>query len=585
MQEERRLAQLVQAASGAQKAQLVLKGAQIVNVFTERLEQADVAIQDGVIAGIGTYEGEQEIDLSGKVICPGFLDGHIHLESAMVSPGAFAQAVVPHGTTAVVTDPHEISNVAGTQGIDYILHETEELELDVFVLLPSCVPSTPLDESGAELTAADLKPYYEHPRVLGLAEMMNAYGTVHADPGVLKKISDARRAGKLVDGHAPGLSGGGLNAYAAAGVGADHECSTAAEALEKLARGQWIMIREGTAAKNLEALMPLCQPPYEKRCMFVTDDRHPGELVSEGHLDAILKKAMALGADPIRAVKLVTLHPAQYFGLTGYGAVAPGYQADLVVLSDLTAMEVCQVYKRGLLVAEHGKMTGAPKENACRPEDYPRVFQSFHLDEVTREQLAFVPKGDRQRVLCLTPGELLTRAWERNWSETPGCAPGVSLSEDVVKMAVLERHRHTGHVGIGFLGGYGLKAGAVATSVAHDSHNLIVAGVTDEDMALAANQVRQMGGGLAVVRDGVVLGSLALPIGGLMSLEPAAETGKKLKELKGVTRELGIPAGIDPFMTLAFASLPVIPKLRLNTLGLIDTEKQELVEVTYQQEY
>lgn len=588
MVEKRRLENLILTASGEKKAELVLKGAHVVNVFSEELLKADVAVSDGYIVGVGAYEGETEIDVSGRIICPGFLDGHIHLESSMVAPADFERTVVPHGTTGVITDPHEIANVAGTEGIDYILEETKALDLDVYVMLPSCVPSTGLDEAGAVLLAEQLRPYYDNPRVLGLAELMNAYGTVHADPDILDKVMDAKAAGKIIDGHAPGIKGRPLNAYAAAGVQADHECSHAQEGLEKLRCGQWIMIREGTAAQNLEALMPLCKAPYYHRCMFVTDDKHPGDLLALGHIDAIIRKAVRLGADPIAAIKMGSLHTAQYFGLKELGAVAPGYRADLVVLSDLEQMEVCQVYKGGRLVAEKGEMKKPEMTVSRRKEEtlekegrYPRVYQSFHLDEVKETDLKLTPKGDRVRVLCLTPRELLTSGKTIPWTEDEGTAPGVNLKEDVVKLAVFERHRNTGHIGIGFLGGYGLKAGAVATSVAHDSHNLIVAGVTDSDMVLAANTVRRNRGGLAVVKDGMVLGELALPIGGVMTPEPAAAVEAKLTYLKTLTRELGIPDTIDAFMTLAFTSLPVIPKLRLNTYGLIDTDQQKVIEVTY----
>ena len=578
------------AASKTRKAQLVLKAAKVLNVFTEELERVDVAISDGYIVGLGEYEGERELFLDGMVICPGFLDGHIHLESSMVSPEEFERAVLPHGTTGVVTDPHEIANVAGTDGIDYMLDAAEELLLDVYVMLPSCVPATALDESGAVLDAARLRPYYQHRRVLGLAEVMNAYGTVSADRQVLEKIMDAKSHGKIIDGHAPGISGAVLNGYVTAGVRSDHECSSEEEAIEKLRRGQWIMIREGTAARNLQALMSLCREPYYHRCMFVTDDKHPGDLLRTGHMDAIIRKAVAAGADPVKAVKMGSFHTAQYFGLTDTGAVAPGYKADLVVLSDLPAVTVHQVYKGGRLAAEDGKYL-ADQEQEVRErraqaqkastEKYTHIYQSFHLKGVKAEDFDLKPRGDRMRVIRLVPGELLTKEQILPWTELPGYAPGVNPSEDVVKMAVLERHLGTGHIGIGFLGGYGLREGAVATSVAHDSHNLITAGVCDEDMALAANTVRKNQGGLAVVKNGMVLGELALPIGGLMSPEPAAVVDGQLTWLKELAAQLSIAEGIDPFMTLAFASLPVIPSLRLNTYGLIDTEKQKIIPVTF----
>lgn len=579
--ERDRLRERILVASGAKKAPLVLKGGRILNVFTKELTHGDVAIADGYIAGIGSYEGEEEIELDGMVVCPSFIDGHIHLESSMISPAAFEAAVLPHGTTAVVTDPHEIANVAGTQGIDYMLKVTEDLELDVYFMLPSCVPAAALEESGAVLEADELKPYYSHPRVLGLAEMMNSYGTVRADESILRKLLDAKKEQKLIDGHAPGLSGRELCAYAAAGVQSDHECSDFTEALEKLRCGQWIMVREGTAARNLEALIQVCREPYAQRCMFVTDDKHSGDLKQTGHIDGIIRKAIRLGADPVTAILMGSFYPAQYFGLSKNGAVAPGYRADLVILSDLEQVTVKQVYKTGVLVAKDGKVQKRNYNTNCA---YDRVFHSFHMAPVREEDFRIDGEGRFQRVICLTAGELLTRLWSVERQEVHGFPTGVNPKMDIVKLAVLERHHHTGHRGIGFLQGYGLKRGAAATSVAHDSHNLIVAGVNDADMALAAEAVRRAGGGIAVAADGQVLGILPLPIGGLMTDEDAEAVDEKLERLKATARELGVAQGIDPFMTLAFVSLPVIPQVRLNTCGLVDTEKQERLEVFFDTE-
>lgn len=575
---------LINVAMGREKADLVLKHAQVVNVFTEELEAADVAIKDGWVVGIGSYQGIQEVDLSGCVIAPGLIDGHIHLESSMVLPQEFEQIVLPHGTTTVIVDPHEIANVAGTAGIDYMLAQTEGLDLDVYMMLPSCVPATKLDEAGAVLTAADLAPYYQHPRVLGLAEVMDAPGVVSSEPEVISKIKDARAAGKQIDGHAPGLSGRELNAYKAAGVQSDHECSTLAEALEKLRRGQWIMIREGTAAQNLKALADLQREPYYQRCMFCTDDKHPGDLIEKGHIDYIIRKAVALGADKLRAIRMASFHAAQYFGLKDRGAVAPGYLADLVVFDDLDSFNVKLVYKNGICVAGDGQVRRTKRELPGAKEmaaQWPRVMHSFHLKEITVDDLQIKETGTQQRVIRLTPYELLTTEQIIPYAAHPGYAAGVDISQDVIKLAVFERHHQTGHIGIGFLGGYGLKKGAVATSVSHDSHNLIVAGVTDEDMVLAAETVREMEGGLAVVADGTVLGTLALPIGGVMSLEAAQVVEEQLTILKSHTRKLGIAEGIDAFMTLAFVSLPVIPELSLNTYGLIHVEKQTIGNVLF----
>ena len=585
MNTEEFLKEQIAVASRRKKADLVLKNGRILNVFTEKLEEADVAIRNGYIAGIGTYEGEQEVDLSGKIICPGFLDGHIQLESSMVSPAEFTRAVVPHGTTGVITDPHEIANVAGAEGIEYMLEATKRLPLKVWFMLPSCVPATGLDESGAVLLADQLQSYYSKDRVLGLAEMMNAYGTVQAEEDILDKLCEAWDQKKVIDGHAPGLTGEALNAYVAAGVGSDHECITAEEAFEKLGRGQWIMIREGTAAKNLKALLPLCKEPYCHRCMFVTDDKHPGDLVKAGHMDGIIRQAVAWGTDPITAIKMATWNTAQYFGLRSRGAVAVGYRADLAVIADLQEIRVCEVYRAGKLVAKDGHMTEAQSEDPQKMEErkkrYPRVYRSFQMRRVREEDFALEKQGEFIRAIRLISHELLTQEAEYAWTQQEGFAPGVNIKQDLIKIAVLERHHGTGHVGVGFLAGYGLQAGAVATSVAHDSHNLIVAGVNDADMTLAANTVRDTRGGLAVVKDGQVLGSMPLPIGGLMTPEPVEKADQALERLKKLARELGIPETIDPFMTLAFVSLPVIPSLRLNTLGLIDVQQQKIVSQTY----
>ena len=506
----------ISAGRGDALADLVLKNARIINVFTDEIDTADIAISGNSIVGVGTYHGRKEVDLHGKYVCPGLIDGHIHIESSMLCGPAFEQAVLPHGTTAVVTDPHEISNVAGLEGLDFMLETTKNLTLSVYFMLPSCVPATDLDESGAVLNAEQLRPYYGDPRVLGLAELMNAYGTVRCDPKILQKIRDCTEAGKIVDGHAPLLSDKDLNAYIAAGVQSDHECSNIEEAMEKLRRGQYIMIREGTAAKNMEALMPLFREPYCSRCMLVTDDKHPGDLLDSGHIDSNIRKAIRLGADPAVAVKMATLVPAQYFGFKQRGAVAPGYRADLVVVPDLESFTVEQVYKNGTLVAEHGK-TLKPAPLDIDRVRFSHVMDSFDLDEITLQDLELRESGEQERVICLNRGELLTEEKIIPFQRHPGKAPGVDPEHNIVKLAVFERHHHSGHVGIGFLGNFSLKCGAVASSIAHDSHNLIVAGDNDTDMMLAGNTVRKNKGGLAFVADGQVVAELALPVAGLMT--------------------------------------------------------------------
>lgn len=573
----------VAAATGSKKAELVLKNAQIVNVFTQSVETGDIAIEGGYIVGIGNYEGITEKDLGGAYVCPGFLDGHIHIESSMTSPGEFERAVVPHGTIAVITDPHEIANVAGTAGIRFMMQSAQKLDLDVYFMLPSCVPATDLDESGAELLARDLEPFYADEKVLGLAEMMNAFGVTHGDKGCFEKLVQARSLKKAIDGHAPALSGKELNAYVTAGIRSDHECSDFEEAKEKFARGQWIMIRQGTAAKNLKALMGMFEDPYYQRCLLVTDDKHPGDLIRIGHIDAIIREAVSMGADPIRAIRMGTLNAAAYFGLHDMGAVAPGYKADLAVFDDLRTLNVKQVYKGGKLVAENGKMLHQKEKNTdWSTEIKERVFHSFHRVPITVEELQLKETtGTHQRVIDMVAHELITKERIEEWKELPGVAPGVDISRDIVKLAAIERHKNTGHVGLGFLGKYGLKKGAVATSIGHDSHNLVIAGVTDEDMVLAGNRVIENGGGLAIALEGKVLADLPLPIGGLMADEPVEVVDEKLEHMKKLSVELGISEDIDAFMTLAFISLPVIPKLRLNTYGVVDVEKHQVVEARF----
>ena len=570
----------IAAGRGDVCADLVLKNARVINVFTNEIETADIAISGNHIVGVGEYRGRKEVDLRGSYVCPGLIDGHIHIERSMLCGPAFEQAVLPHGTTAIITDPHEISNVAGLDGLEFMLETTKDLTLSVYFMLPSCVPATDLDESGAVLDAEQLRPYYRHPRVLGLAELMNAYGTVHCDPKVLQKICDCTKAGKIVDGHAPLLYDKDLNAYVVAGVQSDHECSNIEEAMDKLRRGQYIMIREGTAAKNMDALMPLFQEPYCNRCMLVTDDKHPNDLLRSGHIDYNIRKAIQAGAAPAIAVKMATLVPAQYFGLKQHGAVAPGYLADLIVVSDLEHFTVEQVYKNGTLVAERGKML-KPASLMIGNTRFARVMESFDMDEITIRDLELRESGDYERIICLRQDELLTEEKIIPFQQHPNTAPGVDTEQQIIKLAVFERHHHSGHVGIGFLGNFSLKCGAVASSIAHDSHNLIVAGDNDADMVLAGNTVRKNKGGLAFVANGQVMAEVALPVAGLMSTESAESVAEKMQALEDALKAHGVAEDSGIFMTLAFVSLPVIPKLRLNTYGIVDVEQQKIVPAVF----
>lgn len=584
------------AAAGKIPPDLVLRNAGIINVFTGELEYSDIAVFDGIIVGIGNYasmaDKEKVIDCTGRFISPGFIDGHIHIESSMLSPAEFAAAVVPHGTTAVITDPHEIVNVTGLKGLDYMLEASDSLPLEVFLMLPSCVPATSLDESGANLYAADLDEYMKHDRVLGLAELMDFYGTAEAREDIVDKILLTKVYKKQIDGHAPGLKNYSLNAYITAGVASDHECSNIEEALEKLRRGQWIMIREGTAARNMEALMPLFEPAYSGRCMLVTDDKHPGDLLRQGHMDYLIRKAVEYGADPITAIRMATINTAQYFGLNGMGAVAPGYKADLVILKDLKSLSVEAVYKNGVLVADRGEHYeerisagyGISKGINCTtksPDCSHNIYTSFHLKELVPEDFTNSDTGNFMRVIELVPRELLTKELILPYPPKGLYAEEEGIYEDIIKLAVAERHHNTGHIGLGYLKGYGLKAGAIASSVAHDSHNLIIAGTNNEDMCMAANQVRRNQGGLVIVENGRIAGELALPIAGLMCEDSAGKVDAVLAALKLEARKLGVKEGIDPFMTLAFLSLPVIPEVRLTTKGIADVKTQKIVKTRF----
>ena len=553
----------VDVAVGRAPADLILKDVRYVNVFTGELLRGDIAIVGDRIAAIGSYSGPNERHVDG-IVCPGFLDAHIHLESSLAAPAVFAKAVVPHGTTCVVTDPHEIANVMGTDGIDYMLQATEGLPLDVFFMLPSCVPATPLDESGAELDWKAIDPYYDNPRVLGLAEMMNAFGVVHNDEAVLKKILAAHLRIKRVDGHAPGLTGPELQAYASAGVGSDHECSVLEEAVEKIRLGQYVMIRDGTAARNLEALYPLLCTQYADRCLLCTDDKHPNDLLEKGHVDYILREAVRFGADPIRTVIAATRNAALYFGLLDRGAVAPGHLADLTVVSDLRDFRVTDVYKNGRLVYD-GTLAAFPKPSVA-PALAAKALDTFHVGSISPAD--FAPNGS-QGVIGMVPGQIV--------STDNGRAEAPDPDRDILRIAVIERHRGTGHVGLGYIQGYGLRRGAVATSISHDSHNIIVVGADPGDMAAAVNQILSDRGGIAVAEGGRILATVPLEIAGLMSDTDLTDLNAKLEAAKAAAYGLGVSPGVDPFMTLSFMSLPVIPTLRLTTRGMVDVATQQFI--------
>lgn len=555
---------VIDVAAGRAPADLVLKNATYVNVFSNELCHGDIAVAEGLIVGMGEYHGKVEVDVSGKLVLPGFIDAHIHLESSLVSPTEFAKAVLPHGTTTVITDPHEIANVMGTDGIEYMLQATEDLPVDVRFMLPSCVPATPLDESGANLDYRAIDSFYDHPRVQGLAEMMNYVGVVNGDGQVVEKIVASQAHHKKIDGHAPGLSGKELNAYIAAGVYSDHECSDMEDAMNKLRLGQYIMIREGTAARNLEALMPLLTSQYVDRCMFCTDDKHPNDLLEKGHIDYIVKKAISLGADPIVAVKAACHNAARYFLLNNRGAIAPGYLGDFVIIDDFQHFEIEMVYKRGVLMYD-GQLRDFPAPE-IDPYLVKRAHDTFHVAHLTAEDFS---DGRPHAVIGMIPGEIVT--------QDAGYADHADPEQDILKIAVIERHKNTHHIGLGYIKGYGLKRGAVATSISHDSHNIIVVGATDEDMAAAANRIVENRGGITVMENGQVLGEVTLSIAGIMSDDSLVMVNSALEDAKDDAFGLGVSRGIDPFMTLSFMALPVIPSLRITTRGVFDVSSQRYI--------
>ena len=555
----------------------LLKNAAVVNVFTDTLEHWHVLLEDDRIIGVGDYsDADADVveDLTGKYLCPGFIDGHIHIESSMLQPAEFARACLPHGTTAIIADPHEIANVSGLMGIIYMLEASADIPMSVYIMVPSCVPATPFDEAGATLAAEDIKTLFGHPRVLGLGEMMNYPGVLSGDAETVKKLAETKKAGLIINGHAPLLSGRELDHYIAAGIFDDHECSSTDEALERVRKGQWVMVRQGTAARNLKGLLPLFDEPYSRRCLLVTDDKHPADLISHGHIDSIIREAVQAGKSVMTGIRMATLQAAQRFGLEGVGAVAPGYVADLLVLDDLERVQVCDVYRRGKKVVCGGQTV--PFETPyIRADVWKSVRNSFYLAPLHEEDFFIAPQGKRCRVIELVPDQLITneKIMELDFTRHNG----IDVERDILKLAVIERHMDSGHIGKGFISGMGLRSGAIASSVAHDSHNLIVVGTNDADMTVAANRIRELGGGLVVVDGGKVLAEMPLPIGGLMGKQSAEVMAQQNEAVRSMVRKLGVSEDKEPFMSMAFVSLPVIPRLKMTTLGLVDVTKFCLV--------
>lgn len=556
----------------------ILKNAKVVNVFTDEIEDVDIIFDEHSILGVGNYKEEiadKVIDVTGKYVCPGFIDGHIHLESSMLTPHGFAALAIAHGTTAVAADPHEIANVCGALGIEYMLEASENLPMDIYFTLPSCVPCSVYEENGAILEASDLEPFYKHPRVIGLGEMMDYMGVVSGNPVALKKIEDAKNHNKIINGHAPLLTAKDLDCYISKGIQDDHECSNVEEAKEKIKKGQWLMIRQGTAAQNLMDLTELFQEPWSRRCLFVTDDRQPSDLLKKGHIDEIIREAVASGCPVTTAIRMATIQAAQCLRLPYTGAIAPGYEPNFVVLDHLEEVRVHSVFYQGEKVYDTEESCKQMEQDFLKGyQKYDPLLHSFHLKTLSETDFIIPKQQGKVPVIQLIHNQLITNEKLCELDFLNG--NGISIKEDILKLAVIERHKNTGHIGLGFITGFGMKEGAIASSIAHDSHNIMVLGTNEQDMAIAANQIAKMGGGLAVVTMGTVLVVLSLPVAGLMSEEDGYDVAILHEEVIEAAYQLGITREIDPFMSLAFVSLPVIPKLKLTTKGLLDVESQSI---------
>lgn len=613
-----------------------IKQGNIINVLSGKIEIADIIIKDDIIIGVGDYAedyADEIIDAQGRYICPSFIDSHIHIESSMLLPSEFARIAVKHGTGCIVADPHEIANVCGTDGIDFMLHNSENPYVSIYYMMPSCVPASPLEESGATLKAEDIKPYYSNDKVLGLGEVMNYTGVLNGDKDLMIKINDAKDCGKIVNGHAPLLSGKDLERYIAVGITDDHECSTFEEAKERIEKGQWVMIRQGTAAKNMQALMPLFDEPYSKYCMLATDDKHPEDLIKNGHIDDIIRFAVKNGKSAIAAIQMATVQTAKYYKLNNIGVISKGYKANLLVLEDLIDFNVLSVFKDGLnvynnpnnkaiisnskgvktgdiLSKNHSKTSnidGKISENnsinysvnnkdienfrICS-ENYDnksnekaiklsencikKVYNSFNLDELKESDFIINEEGLKStRIIEIVQGQLITN--EQIKQLNYDINNGINVPKDIVKIAVIERHKNSKHIGLGFISGTGLKQGACASSIAHDSHNLIIVGTNEKDMMVASNAIREIKGGIVTVKDGKIVESLALPVAGIMSDRRAEEVAIDNEKVHKSLHLLGVPDNIELLMTMSFISLPVIPHLKLTVNGLVNVDKQELI--------
>jgi adenine deaminase len=557
-------------------ADIVIKNGRIIDVFNLEIISGDVAIVDGFFAGIGEYEGRETIDAAGRYICPAFIDGHVHIESSMVTPAEFSKVLLAHGVTTVITDPHEIGNVSGKDGITFMLEQSEGLPLDVRVMLPSSVPATPFENAGAVLTARDLEPFYKHHRVKGLAEVMDFPAVFNGDEDMLKKIVSAERHHVMIDGHAAGIGANGINVYRSALITTDHECTTAEEALDRIRRGMYVLIREGSVAKDLSALIKAVTPVNARRFLFCTDDKHLDDLVAEGSIDHNVRLAISEGISPLQAIQMATLNAAECYGLHEKGAISPGFKADFLLLEDLNDIRISQVFVDGVSVASNGTFTG---HLAVPPSPPEHLMKSVNIHEIKSEELSIkLEEDDRIHVIELVPNQLVTKKKILRAKVENGEFIS-STDDDLLKMAVVERHNQKGNIGLGVVKGLLLKSGAIASTVAHDSHNLVVAGTNDRDMLCAIDAIKNMQGGYVIVKDGKVLASVSLPISGLMADRPYEKVNEEIIRLKKNLKELGFKGDFDPFLTLSFLTLPVIPEIKLTDLGLFDFKTFQHISV------
>lgn len=566
------LSRQLAASAKKSKADVVIKNGKIIDVFNGEIIEEDIAITDGVIVGIGQYEGEETIDAKGKYISPGFIDGHVHIESAMVTPHQFSQVVVPHGVTTIIADPHEIANVSGEKGIQYMIDSAKNIPLNTFFMLPSCVPATPFENAGATLSSQDLTPFYGEPNVLGLAEVMDFPSVFHQENDMMKKLSTAHTLNKKIDGHAAGISGDSLNVYPTAGIKTDHECVTPEEAHDRLKRGMYLMLREGSAAKDVSALLPVITERNARRCLFVTDDKHLDDLMAEGSIDYNISLSIKGGLDPITAYQMATINAAECFGLKTKGAIAPGYDADLVFLHDLDTVQIDQVYIKGKLLAENGlcvDLSTSTKIDDIIPKS---LTDTIHIQEITIHDLQLeCLQGSTANIIEVIPNKIITKHIIEEIDSSNGYFQP-SISKDFLKMAVVERHSATGNIGLGIVKGFGLTSGAIASTVAHDSHNIIALATNDQDLLKAIEALQTMGGGLVVVKNNEIIASLQLEISGLMTASPYTAVNQKLKEIDKALIQIGFTGDFNPFLTMSFLALPVIPELKLTDLGLFQVK-------------